>query len=104
MARQYAAHDLRMRQGNVLRVPWLGRQAKADRAVGRQLSPTGFQCSNADFWPLQVLQDPDRAADVMFDGANGIKTALVVLVSAVAEVQPEHVGTGIEQRTNQFGA
>src|SRR6266481_5180106 len=104
MARQYVAHDLRMRQRNVLRVPRLGREAKADRAVGRQPSRTGFQGPDADFWPLQVLQDSNRAADVTFDGANGVKTPLVVVVSAVAKVQPEHVGTSIEQRTNQFRA
>src|SRR6266852_3830280 len=104
MARQYVAHDLPMRQRNVLRVPRLGRQMKADRAVGRQLSRTGFQGPYADFRPLQVLQDSNRAADVTFDGANGVKTPLVVVMSAVAEVQPEHIGSGIEQRTNHFRA
>src|SRR5712671_1835516 len=52
MARQYVAHDLPMRQRNVLRVPRLGREAKADRAVGRQPSRTGFQGPDADFRPL----------------------------------------------------
>ena len=48
--------------------------------------------------PLQVEQHPDGASGGGFDLADRLEAPAVVVVAAVAEVEPEHVDPGGEQR------
>ena len=63
---------------------------------GRDLSvPDG---SDPDLWPLQVLQDADRARDLQFQRAYRGMHFGVILMGAVTEVQPKGVDAGEEER------
>jgi hypothetical protein len=50
------------------------------------------------FGPCRSEQHADRSTDLGFDGTDQVEPPLVIGVAAVAEVQPEHVGTRANHR------
>ena len=59
--------------------------------------------SDPNFRSLQVLQDTDRAADLLFERANRGMDLGVILVNAMAEVQPERIDAGEKERLQHVG-
>jgi hypothetical protein len=53
---------------------------------------------------LQVEQYADRPARVLFYRADDVQTSLMIVVCAVAEVQPKHIGPRVEQRFDGVAA
>jgi hypothetical protein len=49
---------------------------------------------------LQIHHDPDGTIDIAFDIPNRLKALPVILVGSMAEIQPKHIDTGIEQRSH----
>ena len=56
--------------------------------------------AQAQLGTLQVHEDADRAAQLGLDRADHGVHLAVLLVAAVAEVEPEHVGAGLDQRAD----
>src|SRR5664280_539068 len=61
-----------------------------------------LDCSDTNFWPLQVLQDADRTLDLLFQRTDGHMDFGVILMRSVAEVQPERVHAREEERFQHF--
>jgi len=62
-----------------------------------------LDCSDPDFWSLQVLQDTDRARDLQFQFAYRIVNFGVITMRAMTEVQPKRVNAREEERFQHFG-
>ena len=70
---------------------------KRTRLAGRDLDLAVLDQADPDLGALQVLQNGDRAAGLALERTDrGVDLAVVVMRS-MAEVQPEHVGSGQEQ-------
>ena len=50
--------------------------------------------ADPEFRSLQVGHDADRPADLALERADRVEARLVVLMGAVAEIEPEHVDAG----------
>src|SRR5579859_1438720 len=61
-----------------------------------------LQRSDADLRPLQILQDADRAADILLQRAQGGMDLGMIVMGAMAEIQPEDVGAGQEELLQPF--
>ena len=44
---------------------------------------------------LQIGQDADRPAHLLLDGPNDVVTRPVLVVAAVAEIEPEYIGSSL---------
>jgi hypothetical protein len=56
-----------------------------------------FELADAQLRSLQVGKDRDRPAELAFGRAHQLVTFLMIGVRAVAEVEAEYIGAGIEQ-------
>ena len=54
----------------------------------------------AQLWALQIDQDADRPAGLRLDLADGVEPRAVIVMGAMAEIEPEDIGAGIEQRAD----
>ena len=72
-----------------------GRPLGGHRALG--------EGADAELGALQVGEDADRPAGVALDLPDRLVALLVIGVAAVAEVEPEHVGAGLEQGPDDLG-
>src|SRR5690606_4416527 len=70
---------------------------------GGQLDRPGRELADAEFRALQIHQHADRPAELRLDGADDLVALPVLLVGAMAEVQPEHVGAGLKQGADTLG-
>ncbi len=89
--------DLRMEQGTRLAVPGRRIHVEAQLLALLQLHRSLGEGAQAQLGALQVHQDRDRVLVFLFERAELIDPLAVILVLAVAEVQPEDVGAGLEQ-------
>ena len=98
LARRDGREDLGMRQRDRVLV---ARRARS--STKRTVSPLSSSSrpsrngADADLRTLQILQDADRPADLPLQGPDRGMDPGVVVLRAVAEVQPEHVDAGQEQ-------
>jgi hypothetical protein len=53
--------------------------------------------THSELWTLQISKNTNRPTTVFFDLANYGVSASVIFMSAVTEIQPEHVNTCIEK-------
>ena len=58
------------------------------------------EAADADLRPLQIHQDADRPLQLRLDRAQDLVGLAVVLMRAVAEIEPEHIGAALEERAN----
>jgi hypothetical protein len=63
-----------------------------------QRNRAGFERADAQLGTLQVGKDRDRPSDLFFDRANRFNARGVILVGAVAEIQPKDINAGLNQR------
>ena len=75
-------------------------KVEAKSCTGREFHGSVGKGTDAQFRPLQVRKDTDRSRSLALDAANYLKSLLMLIVCAVAEVQPEHVDTCIEKLAN----
>src|SRR4030095_16493504 len=71
-------------------------------AAGLQLDQAAGKGADSQLRSLQIHQDADRTPALLLDLADEVVALLVILVRAVAEIEAEHVGAGLEQRGNLF--
>ena len=65
--------------------------------AGLQMDAATAEAADAEFRTLHVGQDADRAVEFFLQFADHGEAGGVVRVRAVGEIQPEHVGAGLEQ-------
>jgi hypothetical protein len=75
----------------------LGVEIQAKRLVLAELDWAAREGADAQLRTLQVEQHADGAPALALHLANDFHAALVILVLAVAEIQAEDVGAGIEE-------
>ena len=92
-----ALDDLGVRQVDTLRVAGRGVEVEAECLAGLQMDPAAAEAPDAQLRTLHVGQDADRAVEFFFQFADHGEAGGVVLVRAVGEIQPKHVGAGLEQ-------
>ena len=78
-------------------------EVEAEALPGRQLGLAAGDLADPQLGPLQVEQHADRPVRRRLQLADDGVARLVVVVRAVAEVEPEHVGPGLEQRLDGGG-
>src|SRR3954452_7336526 len=69
---------------------------KSDRTLG--------QASNPQLGPLQVGEHSNGPPGFLLDRTHDVVALLMLLLGAVAEIEAEHVGPGLEQRPDHFRA
>jgi galactarate dehydratase len=89
-----------MRQIRARRIARLVREVEPERGAGRQRNRAVGERSDAQLRALHVGQHADRTPDALLDGADLLQPLAVLLVRAVAEIEPEHVDAGEKQRTD----
>ena len=104
MAGKRRGEDFRVRQGDRLGVAVAAAGNEADQFAGAHLDAAVLDGADADLRALQVLQDADRAADIVLEVADGLVYRGMILVEAVRKVQPEDIDAGQKQAAKHFGA
>jgi hypothetical protein len=97
-ARRQRCKDLRMRQRRARLAACRRIEIEAKRFAGHEIDEAVGKRAHAQLRPLQVEQDADRPPGIALDPADDLEALAMLLVRAVAEVQAEHVGAGVEQR------
>ena len=95
--------DLRVRQGRTLAAAERRIKVEAETRAGDQGGHAARQLPDSQLGPLQVQQDPDRMIELSFQIADDVEAGPMVVVSAMAEVQAEDVGAGLDQGANGLG-
>ena len=96
--------DLGMGQGNAPRRRRCGVEVEAQLLAHRQLHRPLGEGAEAELGPLQVHQDGDGMLVMLLERAQLLDPLAMVFVHAVAEVEAEHVGAGLEQSAQALGA
>ena len=79
------------------------RQHEPDRLASLDGNPAAFDRADPDLRALEIEKDADRAADLLLQGPNGSVDPGMILVSSMAEVEPEGIDPGQEQRLEHLG-
>ena len=77
--------------------PGVAVQVQPERLAGLQMHTAAAEPADAQFGALHVGQNADGPVELFLQFADHGEAGGMVLVRAVAEVQPEHVGAGLEQ-------
>src|SRR5262249_35243791 len=72
-------------------------EVEAEAIAGLELDRSGGEGAEPELRPLQVGEDADRPPGLLLERADRVDALPVVVVRAVAEVEPEHVDAGAEQ-------
>ena len=78
-------------------------QVQAEGLAGLQMHAPAAERADAQLRALHVGQDADRAVELFLQLADHGEAGGVVVVRAVREIQPEHVGAGLEQAGQHLG-
>lgn len=70
---------------------------EVDLVVVRDRAEVPFNVGDSDLWSGEVLEDRDPRAHFGGDPSNVVEHSQVLLVAAVREVEPKHVGTSFDQ-------
>src|SRR5690606_3155767 len=89
-------------QVGAARIASRGVEVEAELRAGHEGDLALGEAADTQLGPLQVHQHADRTAELDLDLADQAVTFGVVLVAAVAEVEPEHVRAGLGQGADAF--
>ena len=89
--------DLRMRQVDARGTAWRRVQIELESLAGLQLHAPAGEIADAQLRALHVGENADRPVEAVLELADHGEARGVILMRAVAEVEPEHVGAGLEQ-------
>ena len=92
-----------MRQRRAAPVAGLPIEVETKVIAGSELDPTLGERAEAQLWSLQIGQDADRPSGGALDRSDRLEAGSVVVMSAVAEIQPEDIDPGLEQGANLLG-
>src|SRR6185312_6892325 len=95
--------NLGMRQRRAMRVTRRGVQIEAEFLSELQRDLALGEFAEPQFRPLQIGHHPDRPLDLLLERANAEEARLVVGALAVAEIEPEDIDAGFEQRGDLAG-
>jgi hypothetical protein len=102
-ARGQHGEDLGMRQADAVRVALLGVEVQPERHAFLEIGGAGGEDSDAQLRALQIGEDADGPAGIDLDGADHRVARGDFLVGAMAHVEPEDIGPGVEQRPDRGG-
>ena len=92
--------DFRMRHADPARIAGARVHVETERAPGRQSDLAFGKGPDAQLWALQVREHLDRPARFALHLTHDVVATLVIFMHAVAEVEAEDVGAGVEQGAN----
>jgi len=95
--------DLRMRQVHPAHVARRGIEVEPERMPGLQLHPPAGEAADSQLGALYVGQDANGMRDLPLQVADDGEQLGVVVMGAVAEIEPEHVGPGLQQAQQHLG-
>src|SRR5205085_4034699 len=72
--------------------------------AGGDLRPAAGKIAEPQFGPLQIGEDADRPPGLGLDPANLGKPGAVLVVGAMAEIEPEDVDASLEQGADALEA
>ncbi len=96
------AEDFRMRQLHPFGVADHIIEGEDKTLSGFQLGTVIGEGADAEFRPLQILQDGDRSPQFLLDLADGFHALTVIIRRAVTEVQAEDIDAGFGEFTEHF--
>ena len=103
-ARRQRGEHFRMRQRHPLARARRRVEVEAERFALGEPYRAVREPPDPQLWTLQVGEDRDRPAGFLLDRAHDVVARLMLLVAAMAEVEAEHVGPGLEQGADHFRA
>ena len=89
--------DLRMGQVDAGAVARRRVEVEPEALARLQMHLATGEFANSQLWPLHIGEDADRPIEALLDFADGGDPGGVILVAAMAEVEPEDIGSGLEQ-------
>ena len=101
-ARLQRREDFRMGYADAARVAGRRVPVKTERAPGRQSDLALGKGPEAQLGALQVREQSDRPPRFALHLPHDVVATLVIFMRAVAEVEAEDVGAGVEQRANRI--
>jgi hypothetical protein len=78
-------------------------RGRDERSAGSEPDSTFGECAEAQFRSLQIGQNADRSPGRALNRSDRREACSVVLMSAVAEIQPEDINPGLEQGAYLLG-
>ena len=97
LTRMQSGEDLGVRQPDPHRVARRGVEVEPKRTARLECDGSAGEGADAELGTLQVGEDADRPSYLLLDRPDRLVAGLMIGMAAVAEVEPEHVGTGLEQ-------
>src|SRR3712207_1290341 len=101
--RVQGGEDVGVRQVDPCAVAGCRVEVEPERPTRLERHGPAGEGADAELGALQVGEGADRPPGVALDFPDGFVARLMVGMAAVAEVQPEHVGTGLEQSPDDLG-
>ncbi len=89
-----------MRQRCAVLVANLLIKVEAEVCPGSKLDPSRCKGAQAQLWSLQIGKYPDRPACCCLHSPDCAEPGAVILMRPMAEIEPEHIDTGFEQRSD----
>src|SRR3981189_1209760 len=89
---------------NSIGLAWRGSEVEAQLLDRLHLHRPYGEGAETKLRSLQIHEDRDRMLIMLLERAQLLDSLAVVVVHAVAEVEPEHVGAGLEQGAQPLGA
>src|SRR5947208_13782119 len=91
-----------MRQRRTPVVTRLARQVEAERRAGLEVDMALGEPADAELGALEVDQDADRPVIFLLQPADDVEALAMIGVAAMAEIEPEDVGAGLEQAADHL--
>ena len=92
--------------GSVGAAPVAGRriEIEAERVAGGDLDRAVREIAEPKFRALQIGENTDRPSALRFDAPDLLEQRALLVVAAMAEIQPENIDPGLEQRAQPLAA
>ena len=87
-------------------VPVAGRriEIEAEPVAGGELDRAVGEIAEPQLRTLQIGENADRPSGLRLDAADVLEQRALLVVAAMAEIQPENVDPGVEQRAQPLAA
>ena len=90
-------NDLGVRQADAPRVTRERIHIEDELLPGLQLHSAGLEFADAQLRPLHIGENADGPALFLLDRADHFDSGSVLLMRAMGEIQPEHIGAVLEE-------
>jgi hypothetical protein len=96
--------DLGMRQCGAAPIALCRIEIEAESVAGGDLDRAVGEIAEPELRALQIGENADRPSGLRFDAPDFLEQHTLLVVAAMAEIQPENVHSGLEQRAQPVAA